>query len=165
MLLPVLNLYFRFSASLMWLVHDNSNTWWVYVTRKKDETKDSDFKDAAKACLPLINAALDDIVKGTFLRGCLLNIGVPSAPSANKLGGRHMPRNSQSCQAWHVISLQYLLVPCPPNQPSLGGRILGESRSSLTPEMLEALVCVEKIGCSRKRSRQSRSRSLWRSAN
>ena len=52
-----------------------------------------------------------------------------------------MPRNSQSCQAWHVISLQYLLVPCPPNQPSLGGRILGESRSSLTPEMLEALVC------------------------
>jgi len=24
---------------------------------------------------------------------------------------------------------------------SLGGRILGESRSSLTPEMLEALVC------------------------
>ena len=27
---------------------------------------------------------------------------------------------------------------------SLGGRILGESRSSLTPEMLEALVCVWK---------------------
>lgn len=69
----------------MWLVHDNNNTWWVYVTRKKDETKDSDFKDAAQACLPLINAALDDIVKGTFLRGCLLNIGVPSAPSANKV--------------------------------------------------------------------------------
>jgi 5'-nucleotidase len=57
----------------------------VYVTRKKDETKDSDFKDAAQACLPLINAALDDIVKGTFLRGCLLNIGIPSAPSANKV--------------------------------------------------------------------------------
>lgn len=55
------------------------------MTRKKDEAKDSDFKDAAKACLPLINAALDDIVKGTFLRGCLLNIGVPSAPSANKV--------------------------------------------------------------------------------
>ena len=55
------------------------------MTRKKDETKDSDFKDAAQACLPLINAALDDIVEGTFFRGCLLNIGVPSAPSANKV--------------------------------------------------------------------------------
>ena len=33
------------------------------------------------------------------------------------LGGRHMPRNSQSCQPWHMISLQYLLVPFLLNQP------------------------------------------------
>ena len=33
------------------------------------------------------------------------------------LGGKHMPRNFRSCQPWHVISLQYLLVPCPPSQP------------------------------------------------
>lgn len=55
------------------------------MTRKKDESKDSDFKDAAQACLPLINAALAEIEKGTFLKGCLLNIGIPSAPSANKV--------------------------------------------------------------------------------
>jgi 5'-nucleotidase len=56
-----------------------------YVARKKDESKDSDFKDAAQACLPLINAALADIEKGNFVKGCLLNIGVPSSPSANKV--------------------------------------------------------------------------------
>jgi len=76
----------------------------VYVTRKKDETKDSDFKDAAQACLPLINAALDDIVKGTFLRGCLLNIGIPSAPSANK--GFKLTKQSgySPAQSWQAVS-------------------------------------------------------------
>jgi hypothetical protein len=34
---------------------------------------------------------------------------------------------------------------------SLEGRILGESRSSLNGEMLEALVCVPKTGYSRKK--------------
>jgi 5'-nucleotidase len=55
-----------------------------YVARKKDESKDSDFKDAAQACLPLINAALADIEKGNFVKGCLLNIGVPSSPSSER---------------------------------------------------------------------------------
>lgn len=74
------------------------------MTRKKDETKDSDFKDAAQACLPLINAALDDIVKGTFLRRCLLNIGVPSAPSANK--GFKLTKQSgyRPAQSWQAVS-------------------------------------------------------------
>jgi 5'-nucleotidase len=62
-----------------------NNTPSIHVTRKKDGSKDSDFKDAAQVCLPLINAALSDIEKGTFLSGCLLNIGVPSSPSANKV--------------------------------------------------------------------------------
>lgn len=57
----------------------------IYVIRMKDGSKDSDFKDAAQVCLPLINAALADIAKGTFPTGCLLNIGVPSSPSANKV--------------------------------------------------------------------------------
>ena len=81
--LLVLNIYFKICTSLLWLVH--AYTWWVYVARKKDESKDKDFKDAAQACLPLINAALADIEKGIFIKGCLLNIGIPSSPSANKV--------------------------------------------------------------------------------
>ncbi|AQK97769.1 hypothetical protein Zm00014a_014076 [Zea mays] len=76
----------------------------ISLNWKKDETKDSDFKDAAQACLPLINAALDDIEKGTFLRGCLLNIGVPSAPSANK--GFKLTKQSgySPAQSWEAVS-------------------------------------------------------------
>ncbi|XP_042461655.1 5'-nucleotidase SurE-like [Zingiber officinale] len=51
---------------------------------KKDESKENDFKDAADVCLPLINAALRDINKGTFPNNCLLNIEIPTTPSANK---------------------------------------------------------------------------------
>ncbi|XP_066312420.1 uncharacterized protein [Miscanthus floridulus] len=76
----------------------------ISLNWKKDETEDSDFKDAAQACLPLIIAALDDIVKGTFFRGCLLNIGVPSAPSANK--GFKLTKQSgySPAQSWQAVS-------------------------------------------------------------
>lgn len=73
---------------LVWFIHSvtqANNKWCIYATRKKDETKDNDFKDAAGLCLPLIHAALADIEKGTFLKGCLLNVGVPSSPAANKV--------------------------------------------------------------------------------
>ncbi|CAL4974451.1 unnamed protein product [Urochloa decumbens] len=76
----------------------------ISLNWKKDESKDSDFKDAAQACLPLINAALADIEKGTFLKGCLLNIGVPSAPSANK--GFKLTKQSgySPAQSWQAVS-------------------------------------------------------------
>lgn len=62
-----------------------NNLCWICASRKKDESKNSDFKDAAEVCLPLIHAALEGVEKGTFLRGCLLNIGVPSSPTTNKV--------------------------------------------------------------------------------
>ncbi|TKW16335.1 hypothetical protein SEVIR_5G294000v4 [Setaria viridis] len=76
----------------------------ISLNWKKDESKDSDFKDAAQACLPLINAALADIEKGAFLKGCLLNIGVPSAPSANK--GFKLTKQSEysPAQSWQAVS-------------------------------------------------------------
>lgn len=58
------------------------------MIRKKDESKENDFKDAADVCLPLINAALRDINKGTFPNNCLLNIEIPTTPSANKVSYR-----------------------------------------------------------------------------
>ncbi|XP_062206663.1 uncharacterized protein LOC133908583 [Phragmites australis] len=76
----------------------------ISLNWKKDESKDSDFKDAAQACLPLISAALADIEKGTFLRGCLLNIGVPNSPSANK--GFKLTKQSvySPAQSWQAVS-------------------------------------------------------------
>ncbi|KAM7483857.1 hypothetical protein LguiB_008440 [Lonicera macranthoides] len=56
----------------------------VSLNWKKDESKESDFKDAVSVCLPLINAAMRDIEKGIFPKSCLLNIEIPTAPSANK---------------------------------------------------------------------------------
>ncbi|KAK3165236.1 hypothetical protein QOZ80_1AG0030670 [Eleusine coracana subsp. coracana] len=76
----------------------------ISLNWKKDDSKDSDFKDAAQVCLPLINAALTDIEKGTFLRGCLLNVGVPSSPSANK--GFKLTKQSMysPAQSWQAVS-------------------------------------------------------------
>lgn len=76
----------------------------ISLNWKKDESKDSDFRDAAQVCLPLINAALADIEKGTFLRGCLLNIGVPSPSSANK--GFKLTKQSgySPAQSWQAVS-------------------------------------------------------------
>lgn len=51
---------------------------------KKDESQESDFKDAVGVCLPLINAALTDIEKGVFPKCCLLHVEVPKSPLTNK---------------------------------------------------------------------------------
>ncbi|KAF8677953.1 hypothetical protein HU200_046310 [Digitaria exilis] len=92
----------------------------ISLNWKKDESKDSDFKDAAEACLPLINAALADIEKGTFLIGCLLNIGVPSVPSANK--GFKLTKQSgySPAQSWQVVST---------NRPSSAVHFMGMHQS------------------------------------
>ncbi|XP_048551019.1 5'-nucleotidase SurE-like [Triticum urartu] len=76
----------------------------ISLNWKKDETKDDDFKDAAGLCLPLIHAALADIEKGTFLKGCLLNVGVPSSPAANK--GFKLTKQSiySPAQSWQAVS-------------------------------------------------------------
>ncbi|KAK4719147.1 hypothetical protein R3W88_017485 [Solanum pinnatisectum] len=51
---------------------------------KKDESQESDFKDAIGVCLPLINAALRDIEKGLFPKCCLLHVEIPKSPLINK---------------------------------------------------------------------------------
>lgn len=56
------------------------------VNRKKDESQETDFKDAVEVCLPLINAAIRDIEKGTFPKDCFLNIEIPRSPLSNKVG-------------------------------------------------------------------------------
>jgi len=92
----------------------------VSLNWKKDESKDSDFKDAAQACLPLIHAALADIEKGNFVKGCLLNIGIPSSPSANK--GFKLTKQSgySPAQSWQAVST---------NRPSSAAHFMGMHQS------------------------------------
>ncbi|KAI5602749.1 hypothetical protein POPTR_001G196800v4 [Populus trichocarpa] len=74
----------------------------ISLNWKKEESQESDFKDAVAVCLPVINAAIRDIEKGFFPKSCSLNIEIPTSPSANKgfkLTKRSMWRSSPSWQA------------------------------------------------------------------
>ncbi|KAF8084294.1 hypothetical protein N665_0726s0017 [Sinapis alba] len=74
----------------------------ISLNWKKDESKESDFKDAVSVCLPLINAAIRDIEKGVFPKDCSLNIEIPTSPSSNKgfkVTKQSMWRQSPSWQA------------------------------------------------------------------
>lgn len=56
----------------------------ISLNWKKDESSDSDFKEAVEVCLPLIYAAVQDTEKDLFPKGCLLKVDIPTHPSANK---------------------------------------------------------------------------------
>ncbi|KAI8529689.1 hypothetical protein RHMOL_Rhmol12G0244100 [Rhododendron molle] len=76
----------------------------ISLNWKKDESQDSDFKDAVTVCLPLINAAVRDIEKGIFPKSCSLNIEVPTSPLTNK--GFKLTKQSlwRSIPSWQAIS-------------------------------------------------------------
>ncbi|RZS10429.1 hypothetical protein BHM03_00041655 [Ensete ventricosum] len=84
----------------LYLTHRNL----IASVRKKDKSQESDFKDAVDVCLPLINAAIGDIEKGTFPRNCLLNIEIPTSPSANQ--GFKLTRQSlwRCASSWQAVS-------------------------------------------------------------
>ncbi|XVF86828.1 hypothetical protein PTKIN_Ptkin18bG0073700 [Pterospermum kingtungense] len=71
---------------------------------KREESHESDFKDAAAVCLPLINAAIRDIEKGVFPKSCFLSIEVPTYPSKNK--GFKLSKQSvwRSAPSWQAVS-------------------------------------------------------------
>ncbi|KAF8401133.1 hypothetical protein HHK36_014437 [Tetracentron sinense] len=56
----------------------------ISLNWKKDESQESDFKDAVNVCSPLIDAAIRDIEKGVFPRSCLLHIEIPTSPLLDK---------------------------------------------------------------------------------
>ncbi|RDX62246.1 surE [Mucuna pruriens] len=71
---------------------------------KKDESKEDDFKDAVSVCLPIINAAIRDVEKGTFPKSCFLNIEIPTSPLSNK--GFKLTKQStwRSTPNWLAVS-------------------------------------------------------------
>ncbi|KAK3013459.1 hypothetical protein RJ639_009767, partial [Escallonia herrerae] len=127
----------------------------ISLNWKKDESQESDFKDALSVCLPLINAAIRDIEKGIFPKSCLLNIEVPTSPLANK-GFKLTKRSSwRSTPSWQAISAsrhpsagRFMS-----NQQSLGMQLAQLSRDAsaagaarrLTTQR-KSLVEVESVG-------------------
>nr|GMD22557.1 uncharacterized protein LOC109192561 [Ipomoea batatas] len=56
-----------------------------HCVRKSNENQESDFKDAASVCLPLITAAIKDIEKDVFPKFSSLNVEIPTSPLAEML--------------------------------------------------------------------------------
>ncbi|KAJ4821007.1 5'-nucleotidase SurE [Rhynchospora pubera] len=50
----------------------------------KNESLDTDFKDAVNVSMPLIQGAIRDVKNGQFPKSCFLNVGIPASPSTNK---------------------------------------------------------------------------------
>ncbi|XP_050375805.1 uncharacterized protein LOC126793351 [Argentina anserina] len=71
---------------------------------KKDVNCESDMKDAATVCSPLICAAVRSIQEGLFPKSCLLNFEIPSCPLRNK--GFKVTKQSQwrSSMSWKAVS-------------------------------------------------------------
>ncbi|KAJ1382219.1 Survival protein SurE-like phosphatase/nucleotidase [Sesbania bispinosa] len=76
----------------------------ISLNWKKDESQESDFKDAAAVCLPLINAAIRDVEKGAFPQNCFLHIEIPTSPLSNK--GFKLTKQSmwRSTPNWLAVS-------------------------------------------------------------
>uniref|UniRef100_A0A7N0TYY9 Survival protein SurE-like phosphatase/nucleotidase domain-containing protein n=1 Tax=Kalanchoe fedtschenkoi TaxID=63787 RepID=A0A7N0TYY9_KALFE len=91
----------------------------ISMNWKKDESQESDFKDAVSVCLPLINAAIRDVESGAFPKGCLLNVEVPASPLKNK--GFKLAKQSlwRSAPNWLAVSAKRG-VNFMSNQQSLG---------------------------------------------
>ncbi|CAJ1950930.1 unnamed protein product [Sphenostylis stenocarpa] len=76
----------------------------ISLNWKKDESQETDFMDAVELCLPLINAAIRDVVQGTFPKSCFLNIEIPTSPLSSK--GFKLTKQSmwRSTPNWQAVS-------------------------------------------------------------
>ncbi|KAK4269191.1 hypothetical protein QN277_022380 [Acacia crassicarpa] len=76
----------------------------ISLNWKKDESQETDFKDAVAVCLPVIKAAVRDIEKGTFPKSCFLSIEIPTSPLGNK--GFKLTKQSmwRSTLNWQAVS-------------------------------------------------------------
>ncbi|KAL6568270.1 hypothetical protein OROHE_003954 [Orobanche hederae] len=76
----------------------------ISLNWKKDGSEESDFKDTATLCVPIINATVRDIENGIFPKGLSLDIEVPTSPLANK--GIKVTKRSlwRSNLSWQAIS-------------------------------------------------------------
>ncbi|BAT98384.1 hypothetical protein VIGAN_09203400 [Vigna angularis var. angularis] len=76
----------------------------ISLNWKKDESQETDFKDAVELCLPLIKAAIRDVLQGTFPKSCFLGIEIPTSPLSSK--GYKLTKQSmwRSTPNWQAVS-------------------------------------------------------------
>ncbi|KAK8970945.1 hypothetical protein KSP40_PGU017010 [Platanthera guangdongensis] len=76
----------------------------ISLNWRKEESQESNFKDAVDVCLPLIRAAIRDADKEPFLKGSLMNIEIPAFPSTSK--GFKLTRQSlqRPVLSWKAVS-------------------------------------------------------------
>ncbi|CAL5361212.1 unnamed protein product [Camellia sinensis] len=116
----------------------------ISLNWKKDESQDSDFKDAVAVSLPLINAAIRDIEKGIFPKSCLLNIEVPTSPLQNK--GFKLTKQSlwRSTPSWLAISANRSAGRFMSNQQSLGMQLAQLSRDASAAGAARRMITQKK---------------------
>ncbi|KAF9613067.1 hypothetical protein IFM89_005515 [Coptis chinensis] len=92
----------------------------ISLNWKKNESHESDFKDAVDVCLPLIQAAIGDIEKGVFPKSCSINIEIPTSPLKNK--GFKVTRKSlwRSPPCWQAVAA---------NRHTPGGNFMSNQQS------------------------------------
>ncbi|QCE02245.1 5'-nucleotidase [Vigna unguiculata] len=76
----------------------------ISLNWKKDESQETDFKDAVELCLPLIKAAIRDVLQGTFPKSCFLGLEIPTSPLSSK--GFKLTKQSmwRSTPNWQAVS-------------------------------------------------------------
>ncbi|XP_039009209.1 5'-nucleotidase SurE-like [Hibiscus syriacus] len=76
----------------------------ISLNWKREESQESDFKDAVAVSLPLVTAAIRDIENGVFSKSCFLKIEIPTSPSTNK--GFKLTKQSmwRSAPNWLAVS-------------------------------------------------------------
>lgn len=112
----------------------------MYFTKlKQGASCETDLKDAASVCLPLIFAAIEDIQKGIFPKDCLLNVDIPNCPLRNK--GLKVTRQSmwRSSLSWQGVSAS--------RHPS-AGHFLSNQRS-LGIKLAQLSRCASAAGAER----------------
>ncbi|KAK1393872.1 hypothetical protein POM88_012928 [Heracleum sosnowskyi] len=99
---------------------------YISLNWKRDESQESDLKDALSVCFPLITTAISDIQKGDFPKCCLLNVHVPTSPLKNKINsvfepvnpaGSGSPEDGQNEDQHGGAGRPSLVLPSPPVPP------------------------------------------------
>lgn len=102
----------------------------ILLNWKKDESQESDLRDAVAVSVPIINAAIRDIENGAFPKKCAFSIQIPTSPSTNK--GFKVTKQSlwRSTLCWQATSAKR--HPYMSNQPGLGFQLaqLGRDASA-----------------------------------
>ncbi|KAL9235474.1 hypothetical protein vseg_010231 [Gypsophila vaccaria] len=93
----------------------------ISLNWNKDESSESDIKDAVALSMPIINSAVRDAENGSFPKKCAFNIQIPTSPSANKGFKVTKQSSCRSTLCWQAVSTKSRPARyAPPNQPGFG---------------------------------------------